>query len=64
MLENKLSSRSIINRTYYSVFYRVLAIFIKYDINLKTLKYSGVISLFDNEFLNMIEKLIKGENKD
>jgi len=36
MLVDKLSPRSIINRAYYSMFYAVLALFIKTDINLKT----------------------------
>ena len=51
MLEDKLSPRSIINRAYYSMFYAVLALFLKADINLKTSKHAGVISIFDNEFV-------------
>ncbi|MFH1896907.1 MAG: HEPN domain-containing protein [Candidatus Desantisbacteria bacterium] len=52
MLENNLSPRSIINRAYYSMFYTVLALFLKADINLKTSKHIGVISIFDKEFVH------------
>ena len=52
MLQNNLSPRSIVNRIYYSVFYAILAIFLKSDINIKTSKHSGVISLFDKEFVH------------
>ena len=59
MLQNNLSSRSIVNRIYYSMFYAILAIFLKSDINIKTSKHSGVISLFDKEFVHTgkIDKL-------
>jgi len=52
MLQNKLSPRSIINRAYYSMFYTLLALFLKADINLKTSKHAGVISIFDKEFVH------------
>jgi uncharacterized protein (UPF0332 family) len=52
MLEDKLSPRSIINRAYYSMFYGVLALFLKYDIKIKTSKHSGIISIFDAEFVH------------
>jgi uncharacterized protein len=52
MLEDKLSSRSIINRAYYSMFYSVLALFLKHDIKVKTSKHSGVLSIFDVEFVH------------
>ncbi len=52
MLEDKLSPRSIINRAYYSMFYAVLALFLKADINLKTSKHAGIISIFDKEFVH------------
>jgi uncharacterized protein (UPF0332 family) len=52
MLQANLSPRSIINRSYYSMFYAVLALFLKTDINLKTSKHSGVISIFDKEFVH------------
>jgi uncharacterized protein (UPF0332 family) len=52
MLKNHLSPRSIANRAYYSMFYTVLALYIDKDINLKTSKHSGVISIFDKEFVH------------
>ncbi len=52
MLQNNLSPRSIINRAYYAMFYAVLALFLKTDINLKTSKHTGVISIFDKEFVH------------
>lgn len=52
MLQNNLSPRSIINRAYYAMFYAVLALFLKADINLKTSKHTGVISIFDKEFVH------------
>ncbi|MFQ5687795.1 MAG: HEPN domain-containing protein [Candidatus Scalindua sp.] len=58
MLQNKLSPRSITNRAYYTMFYAVLALFLRKDIHVKTSKHIGVISLFDREFIhtNRIEK--------
>ncbi|MEW6327027.1 MAG: HEPN domain-containing protein [Thermodesulfobacteriota bacterium] len=49
MLHDNLSPRSIVNRAYYSAFYAVLAAFLKSNINLKTSKHAGVISIFDRE---------------
>ena len=43
MLEDKLSPRSIINRAYYSMFYGVLALFLKGDTKIKTSKHSIVL---------------------
>lgn len=59
MLENNLSSKSIINRAYYSTFYAILALFLKANTMIKTSKHSGVISTFDKEFVHSgkIEKL-------
>lgn len=51
MLESGFSSRTIINRAYYSVFYALLALFIKTDVSIKTSKHSGIISIFDKEFI-------------
>ena len=51
MVKHRLSPRSIINRSYYAMFYAVLALFLKTSINLKTSKHSGVISIFDREFI-------------
>ncbi len=52
MLQDKFSPRSIINRAYYAAFYAVLALFLKTDINLKTSKHAGIISIFDKDFVN------------
>lgn len=51
MMEGGFSPRSIINRAYYAMFYTLLALFIRTDINVKTSKHIGVISLFDKEFV-------------
>lgn len=52
MLKNKLGPRSIINRAYYAMFYSVLALFLITDTNIKTSKHSGIISVFDKEFVH------------
>jgi len=52
MLQNGLSPRSTTNRAYYAMFYAVLALFLKADINAKTSKHAGVISVFDKEFIH------------
>lgn len=51
MLDSDFSPRTIINRAYYSMFYAVLALFLKTGQNIKTSKHKGVISLFDKEFI-------------
>jgi len=51
MLQGSFSSRSITNRAYYSMFYAVLALFLKADMRIKTSKHIGVISIFDKEFV-------------
>ena len=51
MISAGLSSRSITNRAYYSMFYAVLSLFLKSEVNIKTSKHSGVISIFDREFI-------------
>lgn len=51
MLQDNLSPRSIINRAYYSMFYTLLALFLKADIALKTSKHAGVISIRISEFV-------------
>jgi len=51
MLQGTFSSRSITNRAYYSMFYAVLALFLKADMRIKTSKHIGVISIFDKEFI-------------
>ncbi|MCD6152970.1 MAG: HEPN domain-containing protein [Syntrophobacterales bacterium] len=62
MSQNNLSPRSILNRTYYVMFYAVLALFIDKDINLKTSKHAGIISIFDREFVHT-EKIDKEYSK-
>lgn len=52
MLKDNLSPRSIINRAYYSMFYALLALFLRTDINMKTSRHAGVISIFDKEFVH------------
>lgn len=51
MLAGQFSPRTIVNRAYYSMFYALLALFLKTGINLKTSKHAGVISIFDAEFV-------------
>jgi len=52
MLQDNLSPRSITNRAYYSMFYALLALFLSGDVNVKTSKHSGVISIFDKELVH------------
>ena len=52
MQQEQLSPGSVINRAYYSMFYMVLALFLKADISLKTSKHAGVIGIFDKEFVH------------
>jgi uncharacterized protein (UPF0332 family) len=52
MLESGFSPRSIINRSYYSMFYAVLALFIHSNTPHKTSKHSGVIGIFNKEFIH------------
>lgn len=52
MLEAGFSSRSIVNRSYYAMFYAVLALFIHFDTPHKTSKHSGVIGIFNKEFIH------------
>ena len=51
MLQGNFSPRSIINRAYYSMFYALLALFLKTGVKIKTSKHIGVISIFDREFV-------------
>ena len=51
MLEGSFTPRSITNRAYYSMFYAVLSLFIKTDVDIKTSKHTGIISIFDKEFI-------------
>ena len=51
MIEGNFSPRSIVNRSYYAVFYALLALFLNEGITIRTSKHAGVISLFDKEFI-------------
>jgi uncharacterized protein (UPF0332 family) len=43
--------RSAVNRAYYAVFYCALALFLKTGIAVRTSKHSGIIGIFDKEFI-------------
>ena len=62
MLDQNLSPRSIINRAFYAIFYCILSLFIKADVTVKTSKHTGIIGLFDKEFINT-EKIEKEYSK-
>jgi uncharacterized protein (UPF0332 family) len=47
MLEGGISARSVVNRAYYAMFYSVIALFIHENIEHRTSKHSGIISIFD-----------------
>lgn len=51
MMNNDFSARSIVNRAYYSMFYAVLALLLKTGVNINTSKHTGIISIFDKEFV-------------
>lgn len=40
MLQSNITTRSILNRIYYSMFYAVLALFLNKDISIKTSKHN------------------------
>ncbi len=52
MLASGFSARSIVNRSYYAMFYAVLALFIHSNTPHKTSKHSGVIGIFNKEFIH------------
>lgn len=49
LLKEKMSLRAVINRSYYAMFYAVLALLQKKQLG--TSKHIGAISLFDREFI-------------
>ncbi|MBF0102269.1 MAG: HEPN domain-containing protein [Desulfobacterales bacterium] len=51
MIQSGISPLSVVNRAYYAMFYMILALFIKMNINVKTSKHTGAIGLFDKEFI-------------
>lgn len=62
MLIQGCSAQSVINRAYYAVFYCTLALFLKTGIPVKTSKHSGIIGVFDKEFI-MTGKLEKENSR-
>lgn len=46
------ATRSIVNRAYYALFYAVLALCLRFEVQLKTSKHTGVVSAFDREFVH------------
>jgi len=52
MMETGFSPRAIINRSYYAMFYAVLALFIHSNTPHKTSKHSGVIGILNKEFIH------------
>jgi uncharacterized protein (UPF0332 family) len=51
MRKGALSTRSIVNRAYYAMFYALLGLFLETNVTLKTSKHSGIISMFDQVFI-------------
>lgn len=49
LLREKMSNRSVTNRLYYAMFYAVLALL--QDKQISSSKHSGIIALFDREFV-------------
>ena len=52
LLASGRSSRSVVNRAYYAMFYCVLALLIAEEIEHKTSKHSGIIAIFDKEIVH------------
>jgi len=51
MLASGYSNRTLVNRAYYAMFYATLALFLRLEIDCKTSKHAGVISIFDRELV-------------
>jgi uncharacterized protein len=51
MRAGTFSTRSIVNRAYYSMFYALLGLLLETNTMLKTSKHSGIISIFDQNFI-------------
>ncbi len=66
MLKSGVSARSVSNRSYYCMFYAVLALFLKVGISAKTSKHAGVISVFDKEFVHSgrLDAVFKASSQD
>lgn len=52
LIASQSSSRSIVNRSYYAMFYAILALFLRRDIAHTSSKHSGIISNFDKEIVH------------
>ena len=52
MLDQDFSARSIVNRAYYAMFYMTLALFLKTGVRARSSKHSGILAIFDREFVN------------
>ena len=52
MLEGGISTRSVVNRAYYAMFYGVIALLIHENIEHETSKHSGIISIFDKSLVH------------
>ena len=52
LIASHSSGLSIVNRSYYALFYAVLALFIRLEISHKSSKHSGVIATFDKEIVH------------
>ncbi len=50
LLEAGGSTRTVINRYYYAMFYSLLALFIQEGTEIRTSKHAGVIGPFDKAF--------------
>jgi uncharacterized protein (UPF0332 family) len=52
LLESGGTPRSVVNRAYYAMFYGVLALLIAEDVEHKTSKHSGIITIFDRAIVH------------
>jgi uncharacterized protein len=52
MLAGGASARSVVNRSYYAMFYGVLALLLHENVEHATSRHSGIISIFDKAFVH------------
>jgi uncharacterized protein (UPF0332 family) len=52
MLAGGASARSVVNRSYYAMFYCVLALLLHENVEHTTSRHSGIISIFDKAFVH------------
>lgn len=62
MLAENFTPRSIINRSYYAMFYMLLALYLKTGTIVKTSRHSGIIAILDKEFIHK-KKIAKKYSK-